>query len=75
MGSYMPEESFCPEDRVQLGEERVVCFFGFFFLRIAALMSFPRETSICLRWEELSSWNHQFPWLFKTFIRSHLISP
>lgn len=48
--------------------------FGF-FLRIAALMSFPRETSICLRWEELSSWNHQFPWLVKTFIRSHLISP
>lgn len=35
----------------------------------------PRETSICLRWEELSSSNHRFPWLFKTFISSHLISP
>lgn len=33
MGSYMPEESFCPEDRVWQGEKRS------FFLRTAALMS------------------------------------
>lgn len=46
MGSYTPAGSLCPEDRVWQGEERS------FFLRIAALTGFPRETSICLRWEE-----------------------
>lgn len=68
MGSYMPEESFCPEDRVWQGEKR-----SFFSEQL--LWWVPRETSICLRWEELSSSNHLFPWLFKTFISSHLISP
>lgn len=68
MSSYMPEESFCPEDRVWQREKR-----SFFSEQL--LWWVPRETSICLRWKELSSSNHQFPWLFKTFISSHLISP